>query len=353
MSSQKLKSKRPSKGLSIDEVEIPTWGDKGAPLRSQFKDDQEFKAALLQHELSSRFKTMMDTARLPSKIDPARILNLRFSGLPFCSLRWFLKLPVNLGREKMVDFGFTYFTKVGTAVHEVVQNLVERSSGLDFLKDFVCSNPDCRKRYALLPRSPLSCEHCGSSDFDSEEHEVVWNGAIGHVDEIVVLDAKNHPKRIVILDYKTTSTLSLNREDPVEYVSQIRSYATALTDRGFEVEGVFLMYIPRDNPFGWRLSPVKWSSQIYKSHRKWMEFWVDEHKAGMSVATLEDARDLVVNRPCTSSSQPKCFSGCEFSDFCCSPGKRPPKMMSQVESTYSQVKRWLPLNKRLPKQPSS
>lgn len=330
-------------GLSIDDVDIPKWGDTGPPSRKKFKSDAEFQAATDKYNTEQLLKNVMDKARIPNKIDPGRIKNLRFSGLPFCALRWFIKLPINLGKEKSVDFGFRYFTHIGHAVHAVIQEAVEKTSGLMFLKDFVCADKTCGKRYALLPQQPFECS-CGSFVFNSEEHEVVWRKAVGHVDEIIVRDPKK-PKRVILWDYKTTSMRNLNKKDSVEYVSQIRSYATALVDAGYEIEAIYLVYVPRDNPFAFRVSPVEWNGKVHANHLKWMEFWVDQHAAGMAVASLEDALDLLADRPCKNESAPKCYSTCEYKDYCLSSEDHQIDMHKRVVESFNKVNRWLPLNK--------
>lgn len=347
MSNQKSNSKhkRVLTGISIDDVAVPKWGDTGAPRRDQFNSDKEFKEATDKHRVESRIQGFLESARMPEPIDSKRILKLRFSGLPFCALRWFIKLPSNLCKQRQVDFGYRYFTKVGHTVHDVFQSTVEQASGLTFLKDFICAEPTCRTRYAMRTNSPSSCDKCGSSAFDSDEHEIIWRGAVGHVDEIIARD-EDH-KTVDLWDYKTTSTRSLNKADSIEYVSQIRSYATVLSERGYKVESLSLIYIPRDNPYGFRVSMVPWDEKIRINHLKWMEFWLDEHAKGMRVATLEEARVLLADRPCTPDSRPRCYSKCEFKDFCTTEAQ-PAEVWKRVETSFLSVKQWLPLNKRQP-----
>jgi len=293
---------------------------------------------------------MMDHDQVDHPVDMARVLNLRFSGLPFCSLRWFLNLPSSLGGKRPSDFGSRFFTSVGHTVHDVFQTGVHHSTSFKALNDYVCTS--CKKRYALRLIVPRKCS-CGSLLFRREEHEVLWRGAIGHVDEIVVPDV-NYLKRVFLLDYKTTSLKNIYKKDPINYTSQIKSYAVALTDAGYEVIGCGLVYVPRDNPYKWRMSEIPFNRTVYDKSLSWMEFWLEEHKKGMLVESPKDAMELLATRPCREKVL-SCYKDCEHVGIC---GEEtvayPAEMKRRVQRVYKEIKIWLPLiNQKEKFQPSS
>lgn len=342
MSSPKKPSRKPLAGFSIDA--IPASASRfyvPEPSREKFKTEAEYEAAKIAYLVESQLTKVMDDGRVPENVDMARVVNLRFSGLPFCNVRWFINLKNSLGTERPTDFGYRYFTRVGHAVHDVFQTAVEKEGKIEFLKDYVCTQ--CKKRYVLRAQQPFKCT-CGSFMFKSEEHEVRWKGALGHVDE-VIRPYTNRKKSIFIWDYKTTSLNNLNKKDPIGYVTQIRSYAVAMEDAGYEVLGMGLVYIPRDNPFKKRMSVVEWTPKIQKSHRVWMDYWVESHAEGTQVKSLDQATRLLDDRPC-KTKQPAVYVGCEFTDFCAGNCQdRPKEMVERITGTYKRVSIWLPLKR--------
>lgn len=327
-------------GFSIDDV--PSHVAEQPPRRDKYKNEHDYSAAYAAYTVRSAMVTMLDQGQVEDRVDMARVLNLRFSGLPFCSLRWFLSLPTSLRGNRKTDFGSRFFTSVGHTVHDVFQTAVYHSKSFQALNDYVCTS--CKHRYVLRPEMPRKCR-CGSVLFRREEHEVLWRGAIGHVDEIVC-PVPSAPKKVFLLDYKTTSLKNINKADPIGYTSQIKSYAVSLTDAGYEILGCGLVYVPRDNPFKWRMSDIAFNPTVYKKHLAWMEFWLAEHAKGMAVETPKDALELIASRPCREKIH-ACYTDCQFAADCGANGiAHPPIMKQRVKRVYEEIKIWLPLNKQ-------
>lgn len=321
-------------------------------VRHRGESDLEFsrrKALQVAHDMIGR---VTSDEQQPQEIDLSRVVNLRFSGMPFCGLRWFVSLPQALARTKMTDFGFRFFTTVGTSVHTVIQNAVALSKDYHALNDFVCQK--CGDRQPLLITPPGRCAKCGSKHFRRDEHEVIWRGAIGHVDEIFVPDL-SHRKRLFVMDYKTTSLSNINKVDPPGYVNQLRSYSVTLQEEGYEVLGAGLVYIPRDNPFKWRISHLPFTDQIFRLQRNRMAAWVRQHDQASAVDSLSELRELITSRPCRAKLK-SYHADCPHRDFCAGNMEATPSYMSRLARTsYKEVEKWLPIAnlKGLKKLPSS
>jgi hypothetical protein len=331
-------NRRKLPGFSIEDVPFSS-NYKKPPERSDFRNDRDLRAALASYKVSNSLTNMMEHAKFHQPVDMERVLNLRFSSLPFCSVRWFLNLPQKLNGTNVSDFGSKFFTSVGTTVHTVFQDAVHNSPSFHALNDYICTS--CRKRYVLRMERPKKCS-CGSILFRRDEHEVLWRGAIGHVDENVVPDI-NYPKRVFILDYKTTSLKNLHKKDSIQYSSQIKSYGVALTDAGYEVLGCGLVYVPRDNPYKFRMSELPFNQEVYAKSLSWLEFWLAEHKKGMNVETPRDALELLANRPCREKVL-HCYQDCEHKSYCGEDNvDHPAEMKRRVRQAYNEIKIWLPL----------
>jgi hypothetical protein len=335
-------------GFSIDEV--PSFTTEIVPKRKDFKSDEAYRAGYAAYSVKSALNSMMDKDQVVESVDMSRVLNLRFSGLPFCSLRWFLNLPRALGMGRKSDFGSRFFTSIGHTVHSVFQDAVHNSPSFHALNDYICTS--CKKRYALRLEKPRKCS-CGSILFKRDEHEVLWRGAIGHVDENVVPDI-NYPKRVFILDYKTTSLKNIQKKDSIQYSSQIKSYGVALTDDGYEVIGCGLVYVPRDNPYKWRMSELPFNQEVYAKSLAWLEFWLAEHNKGMNVETPRDVMNLIASRPCREKVL-SCYRDCEHKSVCGEDNvAHPSEMKRRVERVYKEISIWLPLKSQREKsRPSS
>lgn len=339
MSSPPTKPRRQLAGLSIDDIAIGSSTRKAVVRTVDDSDEAWANKQAAQHARDMITSVMSDEATVQGT-DLGRVTSLRFSGLPFCGLRWFIMLPQSTREYKPADFGFRFFTSVGTAVHTVIQNAVHASKHYHALNDYICE--DCKHRHVLNLIPVTKCKKCGSSKVHSDEHEVLWRGAVGHVDEILVPDLRKK-KRVYLLDYKTTSMRGLEKENPVGYVHQIRSYGVALRDEEYEVVGCGLVYIPRDNPFKFKLSEIPFGDSEYSLQKKLLGRWVTDHAVAADVSTLRSALELLDSRPCRNKLK-SFHCECPHKDFCAGNGDaRPERMEVLVRTSYKEMKPWLPI----------
>lgn len=251
--------------------------------------------------------------------DPERVVNLRFSGFPFCGLRWFLSLPSALESKSKLDFASYYFTSVGTTVHDVIQNALssvstdaQDSIGFRILNDWVCR--DCKHRHAMTTK-PGSCAKCGATSLRREEIEIRDEWKVGHIDEVleVTLGTDVH---WVVLDYKTCTTLATEIKGKLPYVGnvmQVRGYVQELRNRGKPAKMAMLVYVPRDNPFRFKVIPVD-----VKNEQRWLTFYEEQFKLASSVSGPRRLLDLVDSRPC-ADSVPERYCECPLRDSCAGP----------------------------------
>jgi hypothetical protein len=287
--------------------------------------------------VSRSIKEALENTRFVETVDPTRLNTLRFSSLPFCPVKWFLGLEKSVEKDRLVDFGYKYFTSVGTVVHEIFQTTVFESEEVQTLTDWRCES--CREIYPL--RSVVKkCTQCGCEKMTRMEHTVGWRGAVGHVDEVVHLG----DRRIFLLDYKTTSLKNIDKADPPGYLSQISSYALAMVDAGFDVVGYALVYVPRDNPFKFRVSPYEFDSPAREAARKRMTGWKSAFDKSAKVKSLEEVLGFLDSRPCAKSLK-SAHSDCPHASMCAGIPGRPENMEFSLTNCYSRVKKILPISK--------
>ena len=234
-----------------------------------------------------------------SKRDATRIKFLRPSQLPFCPSGFFISHATQgmISTQNMLS---AYFTSVGTTVHEVVQRYLSPSGR--FLADWRCKI--CGKWRRMSTKS----ECC---DFTMEYHEVLINhkGVVGHIDA-VFRDSKG---RYWILDFKTctVSGASYKQKSPgAAYKEQVETYALMLYRQyGIKVEGVMLMFIPRDDP----TKPSVWVNLIdtadFKRIAKRIKKYKQQHKEALKASTLEEALALAEYGKCKGEWCRTCRSG--------------------------------------------
>lgn len=290
--------------------------------------------------INRAIRLTMDEQRSTEVIDMGRVTRLRFSALPYCSLRWFVGLPQTLhGHEtKLTDFGYRFFTRVGTVVHDVVQKAMGESESVTTLRDWRCKS--CKRVRSLREHPPTGCSSCGHTHYEAEEHTVRWRRMIGHVDEIVLLDRET--KSVFLLDYKTTSMKNINKEDPPGYLAQISSYSRALVDEGWNVVGYGLVYIPRDNPFKFRVSAYEFDERSRRIAKNRMERWEHEfHEVGR-ITEESQALRLIASRPCRDGEKAM-FSECPHKVYCA--GCPSDNMEFLVKESFKKVQKFLPVLK--------
>lgn len=180
-----------------------------------------------------------------------------------------------------------FYTSIGTAVHSTVQKYLAPSGA--FLADYYCH--ECSTLYKFTHK-PECC------DFPTEyrELEVSYKGVVGHIDGIF----RTKDGKYWIIDYKTTSLKGVIKklEDPGKtYQAQIIAYAVLLLlQYKIKVEGVALIFIPRDTP----KEPHIWEKPIGEQEiaagRRDLRKWRDEHREIVNMTKVEQALPWIKKR---------------------------------------------------------
>lgn len=235
---------------------------------------------------------------MASKRDASRIKFLRPSQLPFCAAGFFVQ-HATLGMVSTMDFMGEFYTKVGSAVHEVMQRFLSPSG--KFLADWECRV--CGKKRKLSTKS----ECC---DFTMDYHELLINhkGVVGHIDAVF----KDSKGKYWILDFKTCtiSGASYKQKSPgAAYKEQVETYAIMLyLQYGIKVEGVMLMFLPRDNP----KAPSVWvdlitNADLKRVHKR-VKAYKKQHREALAVTTMKEAIALAQYGKCKNDWCKTCKS---------------------------------------------
>lgn len=244
---------------------------------------------LASHGIASDFlRTYRDGVKSTvyyEKNSPSRVLFLRPSQMPFCALGFFVNHATK-GLYRPSTFGSAFYTTVGTAVHEVLQNFLCRSG--KFLADYECK--ECGKWY----RMSYKHECC---EFPTKYHEVEidYKGIKGHIDCIY----RDKNGKLWIVDFKTTSIKGApgKKKDPgVTYREQIEIYAVLVElQYGIKIEGFADYFILRDNPMA--SDPVMWNRPLTDDVRKRVKsklsLYKKMHKAAITANSKEEALALL------------------------------------------------------------
>ncbi len=230
--------------------------------------------------------------------DITRLLSLRPSQLPFCPARTFIN-AASQGALMTLDFRGSFYTSVGTAVHEVLQTFLGKSG--KFLADWRCR---CCGKWKRLSHDNECC------DLEMEYHEVTINyrGVVGHIDAIF----RDKKGRYWIVDFKTASTsgAKTKRTSPGKvYIEQVETYANTLyRQHDIKCYGVALFFVTRDNP----KKPTIWNkllededySRIVKRTKRYLRM----HREVLDVVSKSEAIALAEYGRCASAFCSVCKS---------------------------------------------
>ena len=272
------------------------------------KKEQAWVAAKIERTVSH----IIDAGEIQEKPDPNRSLFLRPSGFSYCPLRTWLQLPTAFSKRKKVDAAFAFYVRVGTVIHEVMQEALQTNG--EFVADWLCL--DCKHRHILKP--PVTeCQNCGSRKMKRCEHSIALGSLRGHVDEIFRYKPGKEWAHIPI-DYKSTSKAALARKTAPdkEHVEQLTSYGVALT-KHFYVAGALIVYIVRDNPRVCKAFFVPINDQIVEDTVKTWREYHKKHVRMLKIETEAQALEMVEERPCKTKERQLAFcSRCSLSGLC-------------------------------------
>lgn len=199
-------------------------------------------------KLDSVTNGLFDTHKVElAKFEP------RCSSLPICPLVY--TIDYLKGKEKKFDFSFEFYTKVGTAVHEVLQTAFPqvKSHGRYVYGNWKCVNSECRHVVANSFRVS-KCPKCEaktsyeelSLSYKREGEKNDKNILTGHPDLLWL-----HPKLKVMFEFKTTS--QYNIENPGKFIPvpkhlyQAWAYVKMLKVGGIDIDYIALGYFSRNN----------------------------------------------------------------------------------------------------------
>lgn len=202
-----------------------------------------------------------------------------------------VQLAVN-HEARFLDFRGTYYTRVGTAVHDVMQTALmqatvqqgENSFG-DIVGDWRC--PECGKEKKLTTQ-PYCCDF----PMQYEEIKISFKGIVGHLDTLYKFG-----DIYAVLDYKTTSLANaetISRNPPDGYKEQALAYALLLRlQYKLDIKYIMLCFIPRDNP----QTPYLWKRKITKAMLKEMQQKLKKylrwHRAVLNIKTKLELLELI------------------------------------------------------------
>lgn len=274
-------------------------------------------------------------------------LGLRASGLPFCPLKFFLGIPKQF-RSKHVEVGSSFFFRVGTTVHEVLQKGVEHSieeltkeAGMVPVADWKCLS--CGHVHVFVPR-PECCEFCGDHHYEMMEHTVQYRQLTGHIDNVFYLPRL---KKYLIIDYKTATLKKVEAKGPAVFGNkqQIGTYVAIKHSEGYDMLGWALLYVARNSPWQWY--PVVDEAPNNEAFLKRLNKYCDQHEYLMTVTELgkKEVEWLWNNRMCKTPEQIKDRADyCPFKDMCSGPKR---SMDLHIEQVVKFVEKKLPLSQFL------
>lgn len=269
------------------------------------------------------------------RADLSRAKYLRCSALPFCPFSLIEQLAVN-HEARFLDFRGTYYTTVGTAVHNVMQTALmqatvqqdmsqaKRSVLGNIVGDWKCLECGSEKKLATQP-------YCCDFPMQYEELEISFKGIRGHLDTLYLFG-----DTYAVVDYKTTSLANadtISNNPPEGYIEQILAYALLLRlQYKIKVDYLLLCFVPRDNP----QTPYLWKRKVTKDMLQDMQHKLKKylrwHKAAMRIKTKLELLDLIEEvGPCNNP-------------FCSTCGSSLKSKMLTIHETY---KHKFPLGKLL------
>lgn len=226
----------------------------------------------VEKRLEAIMDALVDQGTMSGRSDPDRVNYLRISSFPFCARQWFLNQRTAREGRRVEPTGTLFFTRIGTAVHEIFQGVANTLSfprkgsghhnlgdvGIPhnalWIQDWICR--ECKHRHVFVPH-PKACEWCGNHSFKGDEHELTYSKRVlGHMDGTWAFPhEKGAPYSKdwvhIPIDFKTC-TVSAVSSGLLPYpanVDQLMTYGALKAKDGYNVPMIALIYITRNSPF--------------------------------------------------------------------------------------------------------
>lgn len=223
--------------------------------------------------------------------------------------------------ERWSSFNESFYTSIGTAVHELLQNFVGRlavDKGVELkvltLGHWHCKTCNTKRRFTVYK----PCKKCGGKP-EYEEISIHWRTTVGHIDKVIRIG-----NLLFILDYKTTGSMAIrkhragkpagepyfpytaNKAQIMRYIGLFETvFAKEFEEGGrFEgctVAGAILAYVSResvrDREFVYLPATEKRKKREYRKAVRDDALFV-KMKEGVATKSREIFLELVEEKPC-------------------------------------------------------
>lgn len=220
----------------------------------------------------------------------------RSSRLPFCKREYVIHNRFD--RERTVlrseDYKFNFYVKIGSAVHEVVQQFLG-------MANFLYGNWTCCGITEYGREGSAICPLCGRPQ---KYDELAPNSELGmHVDGVNI-------KWKAVVEFKTTSSSNLEslKKPYDKHIVQASCYSCALNESyDWGIDKIIFVYLSRDNPEKFKVFVVKPSLEAYPEA---LELYKQAQE------DLADGR--IPDGICVNAAEGH-KSGCSYAGICFSP----------------------------------
>lgn len=129
----------------------------------------------------------------------------RVSSFPYCPVLHALN-PT----ERVEDYSSRFYTDIGTAMHELIQDFMPRTMhGHKVFGNWSCRKCGKKRKLTVLPEKPCSCfkgkKVTAGDAWKYEEIEIEYRGLTGHVDKLLQVQTASGEVGYLVIDYKTTN----------------------------------------------------------------------------------------------------------------------------------------------------
>lgn len=270
------------------------------------------------------------TIEIEEKRDPSRLKYLRVSSFPFCGTQWLLNFPKATTGKRAETFTGSFFTSVGTTVHNSIQAIMDRSPWL--IQDWKCFA--CGNLHTFCTK-PKRCKKCKNEALQGREHEYKDDILVGHLDGALLLSSD----AIDILDYKTTSVRKFELPGylpDMGNVRQIEAYAALKKEQGFNVTGWTLIYILRNSAQRKYCTSTKFYGHTFEEEYPRILKRIARYKKDFVTAStaqeLSDVEDMVSRRrlrPDKEDTSNLC-NYCPYKSLCVDSEKLTPRIENSI-----------------------
>jgi hypothetical protein len=236
----------------------------------------------------------------------------RVSSLPYCPV---LNLYEDFHGSEDHNYSKGFYTSIGTAIHEVMQQFLPHHPTAKIFGNWQCSK--CGNKidhvFNKEAKKKLKCSD-GKKCWPHvkyKELELLWKNLSGHTDMLIEIKGE-----VYLLDFKTTSsalwreTASTLKSKPFpthKYGEQIETYAALIFNLyGIRIHHYVIVYVGRDglmlkNKPLIRSFMKSFTKKMYEARMKRLVHFNNRYKVYKKFkekASKSVIEDLVKNRPC-------------------------------------------------------